>query len=198
MQSGATHPKIAYGDESVRMVGSPPFYMLGASLIEADSVSELERVFASMPASARKLHWREMSRDKQRESLRALSSIERADIVVIASPLPGRKQERARRKCLEALLPTLEQRGIERLVLESRRPGSDKLDLDYASYARGSHLINSIRIDHEYGADQPKLWVADQILGAMGDCLTHTGEWHYWESEWSKLVDRIERIDVKL
>lgn len=189
---------VAYGDESVRMVGDPPFYMLGVSLMGADSVPELERIFASVPGDARKLHWRQLSRRKQRDSLRALAGIERTDIVVVASPLSGRKQERARRKCFEALLPTLEKRGVERLVLESRRPGSDKFDLDYIAFAKGSHLVESIRIEHEYGADQPKLWVADQVLGAMGDYLTRTGEWRYWEDEWKAIAGSVERIDVGL
>ena len=37
----------------------------------------------------------------------ASHAIERTDFVVVAAPLSGRKQERARRKCFEALLPAL-------------------------------------------------------------------------------------------
>ena len=198
MSEATTNTTVAYGDESVRMAGNPPFYMLGASLLAADSVPELERIYQSLPGGPRKLHWREMSRKKQRDSLGVLAEIDSTDIVVLASPLAGRKQERARRKCLQALLPNLEGRGIERLVLESRRPGSDKLDLDFISYARGSNLINSIRVEYEYGAEEPRLWVADLLLGAMGDYLTRTGEWKYWESEWKALVRNVERIDVGL
>ena len=198
MSDANTDTTIAYGDESVRMVGNPPFYMLGASLIIADSVPELERIYQSLPGGPRKLHWRDMSRKKQRDSLGVLSEIDSTDIVVFASPLAGRKQERARRKCLQALLPNLEGRGIERLVLESRRPASDKQDLDFVSYAKGSKLISSIRIEHEYGTKEPRLWVADLLLGAMGDYLTQTGEWKYWESEWKAISDNVERIDVSL
>lgn len=139
-----------------------------------------------------------MSRKKQRECLQALSGIAYVDLVVVASPLTGYKQERARRKCLESLLPILERRGVGRLVLESRRPGSDKLDLDYIEFAKGSRLISDIRIEHKHGAVEPKLWVADLVLGAMGDYLTQTGEWHYWEVEWKAVAGRVERIDVAL
>lgn len=171
--------------------------MLGVSMLREGSVSELEKVFASVPGGPLKLHWRDMSRKRQRDSLIALAEIERIDVVVVASPLAGRKQERARRKCLEALLPDLEGRGVECLVLESRK-AADKRDLEYADYAKGSHLVKSIRIEHAYGANEPKLWVADQILGAMGDYLTKTGEWEYWKPKWEAISDRIERIDVGL
>jgi len=83
---------VAYGDESVRMAGNPPFYMLGASLMKVDAVPELERIFASVPGDPRKLHWRQLNRKKQHDSLRALAGIARTDLVVVAAPLSGRKQ----------------------------------------------------------------------------------------------------------
>lgn len=198
MSETTANTTTAYGDESVRVAGNPPFYMLGASLLTADSVPELESIHRSLSGGPRKLHWREMGRKKQRDSLGVLAEIDSTDIVAFASPLAGKKQERARRKCLQAMIPHLEGRGIERLVLESRRPGSDKQDLDFVSYVRGSKLINSIRIEHEYGTKEPRPWVADLLLGAMGDYLTQTGEWKYWESEWKAIGGNAERIDVGL
>ena len=87
--------KTAYGDESVRMAGAPPFYMMGVALIP-DSVQIDPELFRRiMPKGSRKLHWRDMNEGLQRRSLQLLSGVERADLVVIASPLMGRKQERA-------------------------------------------------------------------------------------------------------
>ena len=198
MAETSINTNTAYGDESTRMVGNPPFYMLGASMLAAESVPELESIYKSLPGGPRKLHWRDMSRRRQRDSLGALSEIERVDVVVIASPLIGRKQERARRKCLQVLLPALEARGVEHLVLESRRAESDRRDLDYVEYAKGSHFVDSIRVEHKFGADEPRLWVADLVLGAMGDYLTRTGDWEYWEAEWKALSGRVERINVNM
>lgn len=188
----------AWGDESVRMVGEPPFYMLGVCLLGGLDDPGIERLASLKPAGSRKLHWRDMGRVLQRESLCILNSIERADIVVIASPLNGRRQERARRKCLEALLPELERRGIERVVLESRKQSSDRHDLDYVDYAKGARLVSSIRVEHEDGAFEPRLWIVDQMLGAMGDQLTRRGNWKYWNDEWEHVRAKIERIDVSL
>lgn len=32
----------------------------------------------------------------------------------------------------------------------------------------------------------------------MGDYLTQTGEWRYWEVEWKAVAGHVERIDVAL
>ena len=190
--------KTAYGDESVRMAGAPPFYMMGVALIPDSAQIDPELFRRIMPKGSRKLHWRDMNEGLQRRSLQLLSGVERADLVVIASPLMGRKQERARRKCLEALLPSLEGRGIDRLVLESRKPTADKLDIDYVKYAKGSKIVRSIEVVHASGEDEPRLWIADQVLGAMGDYLTRTGGWEYWRDDWEALGAGVERIDVSI
>ena len=198
MSDANTNTTIAYGDESVRMVGNPPFYMLGVALISDATPLELEQLKQVMPPGSKKLHWRDMNEGLQRKSLRMLAEVERTDLVVIASPLSGHKQERARRKCLETLLPTLEGRDVNDLVLESRKPTADKLDIDYVKYAKGAKLVKSINVTHEDGADQPRLWIADQVLGAMGDYLTHTGGWDYWKEDWEALSERVECIEVHI
>lgn len=198
MADDSANITVAYGDESVRMVGDPPFYMLGVCLLGDVPDSTFEELAKVMPPGARKLHWRGMSQGLQRESLRLISGIERVDLVVIAAPLDGKKQERARRKCLEALLPELERRGIEEVVLESRGVATDKLDLNYTKFAKGSKIVKSISVSHEEGSAEPRLWLADQVVGAMGDYLTQTSNWKHWKPEWEAMSPRIERIDVSL
>ena len=188
----------AYGDESVRMAGDPPFYMLGVSLMSDATDAELAKLAEIMPKGSRKLHWREMSRKRRKQSLEILASAGSSDTVVIAAPLSGKKQERARRKCLEAMLPALESKGVCELVLENRDEAANRLDLNYVDYAKGSKLVSSIMITHRDASVEPRLWVADQVLGALGDYKTHTGEWKYWEEEWLALSEDVEVIDVSL
>ena len=189
---------VAYGDESVRMVGDPPFYMLGVSLMSDATEAELRRLAEIMPKGSRKLHWREMSRKRRKRSLEILADAGCADTVVIAAPLSGKKQERARRKCLEAVLPALESKGVRELVLENRDEAANRLDLNYVDYAKGSKLVGSIMITHRDAGAEPKLWIANQVLGAMGDYRTRTGEWEYWEKEWLVLSESVEVIYVSL
>lgn len=189
---------VAYGDESIRMAGSPPFYMMGVCLLEDADTVDFSKLAKLMPPGSRKLHWRDMSQGLQRESLNLLMDIKRADVVVVASPLDGKKQERARRKCLETLLPRLEAKGVREFLLESRGATSDKLDVSYVKYAKGSKLVKSIKITHADGADEPRLWIADQVIGAMGDYMTQTSNWRHWKSEWESLNPDIKRIDITL
>ena len=79
-----------------------------------------------------------------------------------------RKQERARRKCLELLLPLLEAAGVGMLVLESRNEVQNKRDRELVMSARRKHLITRIDLSHEPGEGQPMLWVPDQVVGALG------------------------------
>lgn len=189
---------IAYADESVRMVGRPPFYMLGACIFEGDPGESLANLCELLPAGSRKLHWRDMAWRLQRDSLEVISSIESVDLVAVASPLVGTKQERARRKCLGALLPRLEELEVEVLVLESRGELSDVKDLAYVKHAKGSHLVNRIEVVHADGADEPRLWVADLLLGAMGDYETQMKNWKQWRDVWEALAPSVEVIGVPL
>ena len=180
------------------MVGDPPFYMLGVCVIEDADAGDLDKLRRLMPPGSKKLHWRDMSQKLQRESLMLIRNIEKADMVVIASPLNSKKQERARRKCLEVALSQLEMRGIRELVLESRGAASDQLDIRYVKSAKGSKLVKAINVAHANGATEPRLWIADQIIGAMGDYMTQSSNWDYWRSEWEAMSSHIERIDVSL
>ena len=78
--------------------------------------------------------------------------------------------ERARRKCLELLLPTLEKEyGISRLVLESRETSQDDRDLMFVRGLRSRRFISRLRVDFALGFSDARLWIADQALGAIGD-----------------------------
>lgn len=198
MKNSFVKAPMAFGDESIRMLGDPPFYMLGVCVLKNADAIDLDALAKIMPPGSKKLHWRDMGQDGQRQSLCILEGIESVDLVAIAAPLDGKKQERARRKCLEAILPALEAQGIEQLVLESRGETTDRLDIDFIKYAKGSKLVETIRLTHADGRQEPRLWIADQIIGAMGDYLTQAGNWSHWQREWESLSQRVERIEVSL
>ena len=78
------------------------------------------------------------------------------------------------------------------------RRSSDGLDTDFVKYAKGSRLVRSVSVSHANGAEEPRLWIADQILGAMGDYLARTGNYGFWETDWEPLEPLVERLDVLL
>ena len=82
-------------------------YLVAATMLpEHASLAQIEGL---LPKGAAKLHWRDLGIKAQRESLQAIASLDSRSTIVVAAPINPHKQERARRKCLETLLPLLEQ-----------------------------------------------------------------------------------------
>lgn len=198
MSETNSNKAIAYGDESVRMVGNPPFYMLGAMVVKGDCDRALSALAELKPPSAAKLHWRDMGHKAQRRSLEIISELDLTGTVAIARPLDGKRQERARRKCLEKLISSLEEAGGRSLVLETRDDDLDQRDIDFVKGAKASMRIGSLTVVHANAATCPQLWIPDQLIGAMGDTLTHVGNWDRWQTEWAKAKAKVEAIEVKL
>lgn len=164
--------RMAWGDESIRSFGlSNPVYLLCASLVDSPEDNVKEEMERLRPRGAFKLHWRDMGDKKRMESVNAISAFEAMHIVIAAVRITGCKPERARRKCLEHLLPILEQEGIERFVLESRSHNEDDKDIRCWQSMRSKGMIETIRIVHAKGSSNPMLWIPDQVLGAYGDVL---------------------------
>lgn len=189
--------KTAWGDESIRMVASPPMYLLAASFFDAEYERELSSLERIKPAGAKKLHWMDMNARLRRASLSALAELPMSHTIVVATPLNGRKQERARRKALEALLPALEARGMTMLVLESRGRINDRRDIELLlALRRQSALSGKLDISHKAGNEDSRLWIPDQILGVFGDAATaSTNE---ARNELGGLINSIEVLEVPL
>ena len=190
--------KIAYGDESVRVSSTPPLYLLAATVLADEGSHGLEALEKLVPKGAKKLHWRDMTNRLQSRSLAQISSMEQTTTIVVASPLDKIKQERARRKCLARLLVCLEETGVEKLVLESRKDELDKRDRDCLLYLRRSNAIWGIDIEHVPGDEDPRLWLPDQILGAYGDVLSESGHFKKWVDKWESMADDVEVIEIGL
>ena len=177
------HSKIyAWGDESIRAFANPPVYLLAATIVSPDE--PLEVLSEIKPNNAKKLHWRDMSVKLRVRSISALSEIKHSTTIVIGSPLPKRKQERARRKCLERLLPELESRGVETLVLESRDEEKNKKDIALLLALRTKGYVGKIDITHKPAEKEPRLWIPDQLLGAYGDRLCQSLGSDQWGDPW--------------
>lgn len=185
--------KTAWGDESIRSFGlSNPVYLLCASLVDGPEDSVKEEMERLKPRGAFKLHWRDMGDEKRMESVNAISAFDAMHIVIAAVRITGCKPERARRKCLERLLPILEQAGVERFALESRNRNEDDKDIRCWQSMRSKGMIETIRIAHAKGSSNPMLWIPDQVLGAYGDVLSGG-------TRYSEFVERCvleEKIDV--
>lgn len=171
---------VAWGDESMRSDSAEPMYLLGATIFQDSGSEEFDRFVRMKKSRAPKLHWHDLGRGSQKEVMLCISKMPAVTTVVIGAPLSPRKQERARHECMVALIRKLEDKGVHRLVLESRGTADDKRDIRFVDSLRSSKLVTDLRIEHVRGSDEPRLWLPDQVLGAYGDYLCDevpSGDW---------------------
>lgn len=162
----------AWGDESVRKSNVPEsMYLMGACVCDLDEDSTRSRLNTVKPRNASKLHWRDMQPKLRFKAIDAISGLGLTHVIVAAIPLGDwNTAERARRKCLETLLPVLEREySVDRLVLERRDKAQDARDIRFIDALRSRRFIDSIRVDLVAGAADARLWLPDQLLGSYGD-----------------------------
>lgn len=191
-----TARRVAFGDESVRVTASPPLYLLAATIVGEDcDLSELERL---VPKGAKKLHWREMGKARQRVALKKVAALDVQTFIVAAGPLNPKKQERARRKCIEALLPRLEEEGIRELVMESRFPAADAKDEEHFRSLKRRAFVKEIVLSFQDPQAEHRLWIADQILGAFGDNACDAASSKAWSDEWGQIAENVFVTEIEL
>ncbi|MER6974726.1 hypothetical protein ABT304_26960 [Nocardioides sp. NPDC000445] len=165
------HPDYAlhaWVDESIHV--SAGFYMIAAAIADVAQIeSHRDFVRAIAPSPRRRIHWRE-EEDKDRLRIaEAFGQLDLAHTVVVASPIDPRKQERARRKCFERLLPELAGIGVTHAWLETRTTVLNGRDRAMVAAMRGSGaLTGSLRVEFGDPEIEPLLWIPDVIAGALG------------------------------
>jgi hypothetical protein len=115
-----------------------------------------------------KLHWNEMDRGQQRAAAKAVSALEGFHVVTVGAPLPSRRQERARAGRLAQLVVELHGFDVVELVVESRTRALNQRDVNTVIGARFRLPKGAeFRVEHLPGADEPILWAADVVAGAV-------------------------------
>lgn len=190
----------AWGDESARMRHNPPMYLMCASVFGEGSEEGLAELAKAKPAGMRKLHWYDMEVKEKARALKAISRVPHWNTVAVCSPMvPGPRQERARRKCLERMLPQLEARGVGVLTLESRWGQEDKSDIGMVHALRNRRMIDRIRIKHARPDEgEVRFWVPDQILGAIGDMFVDAEGISKWSKYWDEIDPHITLLMATL
>lgn len=133
-----------------------------------------------------------MEQAEQQHAAKALADLESLNIV-IAAPVPPRRQERARVECLEHLVPELRSFEVDTLYLEACQPSLNKRDERTVARIRQHYLPKGarFRVTHVRGADAVELWNADVVAGVCR--AAHEGRPELREI----LADRIYDIDIR-
>ncbi|SEE80346.1 hypothetical protein [Jiangella alba] len=158
---------LAYVDESIRT--DDGVYVLAAvALDRADAAAVRAAVRALEPRPGRRFHWRDRLPAARHSAAGLLAGLPTLAIAVVGAPVNPRRQERARRHCLGALLFELADAGVDEVCLESRNPVADRRDLDVVGGFRVRGVVPpTLRVAHARAGDEPLLWAADIVAGAI-------------------------------
>lgn len=161
----------AFVDESYRLdplVAEPSSYILGAALLEVQSIEEARQAVLGAGAHGRhKRHWFHQDARMRASSVQLVCELARAAVLTSVHSPSATRPERMRRICLEALLPALHGCGVDAIIFESRGTRDDRRDLDLATSAPGIGQTMEARITHLRGRDEPLLWLADAVCGCL-------------------------------
>lgn len=154
-------------------------YILASVVCDPTSCDPVRDALRSLlQGEQRRLHWRDETGPRRTKIAAAISAIDTAAVVVVGVPMAKRQQERARRICMETLLPTLEQLGVSRVFLEARTQSLIRKDHQHVASLAGKKLITpAIRVGTARPLEEPMLWVPDAVAGAVGADRLGNPEW---------------------
>lgn len=159
----------AFADESFQEATAGGFYVLAAAIFEPRANDGARDVLRGLHGKRRgKLHWNDMDGQQQHNAAKRLGELDGFHIVTVGSPVPRRRQERARAVCLRRLVAELHGYGVSQLIMEGRAAKLNARDVQTVAGARYDLPRGaSFRVDHTRGAAEPLLWAADVIAGAV-------------------------------
>ncbi|WP_091487855.1 hypothetical protein [Microbacterium pygmaeum] len=143
-------------------------YLIGAALIPINLCEEVrERVRTLALPGQIKLHWTDEGESRRRTIVKRLAELAPMTVVITHLSERMRRNERCRRKCLEALYHDMVELESFELTLEHRSDAQNLQDRAHIVALQGQGLDKRVRIDHRRGGDEPLLWIADVLLGAV-------------------------------
>ncbi|TSD53587.1 hypothetical protein [Aeromicrobium piscarium] len=157
----------AWIDESIHAQGpTPGFYLLAAAISDPTSAESIrESLRRLVPRPRRRLHWNSEDHRTRYEIVDVIASTSLTHVIVLAE-VEARRQERARRKCLQRLLFELDQRGVTRAWIESRQAAQDRRDQEMVASLHGSGAISpGFTVTFAKPLDDPMLWIPDAVAG---------------------------------
>lgn len=164
----------AFVDESFLEAEDRGFYVLAAAAFDAHCEDDVRALLLRVRGTrrVRKVHWNEMDRAQQVSAATQLAEVAGLHVVTVGTPVPPKRQERARAKCLHRLVHECAGLGIADLVLESRTVVLDRRDNDVMRGVRfGLPAGPPVTVRHQPGAEEPLLWAADIVAGAVRAAL---------------------------
>ncbi|MGW2091841.1 hypothetical protein [Promicromonospora sukumoe] len=87
----------------------------------------------------------------------------------MGAPIDPKRQERARRQCMERLVFEMGTLAVSQVWLESRTQSLNERDRRMFAALHAKHAMpTDLHIDFALPTGEPMLWVADAVAGAVG------------------------------
>jgi hypothetical protein len=163
---------IAYVDESARHQdnGDSCVYVLAATLVDERHADALQGVVMKhRPRGVAKLHWRDQNPKQMTALTKDLAAVPLTGVVAVHFYSYRPDNERARGLCFNRLLTELAaEHNVGAVVLESRDVHRDKNDRGRLTVLRKANRVpKDMEVTWVRGRDQPLLWAADAVAGAV-------------------------------
>jgi hypothetical protein len=158
-------PRTAYVDESLRpALGLCVLVSAAIALAKADEARREVRAVL-LPGQPR-FHWRDETDAQRRRMLDAVTTVSPLARVFVCRAR-GRRQDRARAKCILRMTWDLAQDGVDQVLLESRGDGNDKKDARTIGQAkRAGSASAALSFGFSRPHTEPLLWIPDALAGA--------------------------------
>lgn len=178
--SSADHAGFcAWGDESGSVPGiDDDVYLMGAIIATPANAPVLgEAMRDLLLPGQKKVHWHGDQPSRHDAVIDVVSALPLEAVVVVRQGPKTDKDDRRRRKVLEALAPALDGLGCVDLTLESRGSRADKRDREMLDALRARQRVDRLRLTHAPGPSDPLLWVADAVVGAVVAARVGQPQW---------------------
>lgn len=145
-------------------------YLLAAVLAPPERSALLrDDLRALVPGNRDRIHWRDESPALKHEFAGLIAASRLAGLVVVGFGVDQRKQERARRHCMEELVRNLAQLDVGRIWIENRTASLNRGDLRMVDALRSKKVLApSVRVDFARPSEDPMLWIADALASSSG------------------------------
>jgi len=172
-------------------------YLVCAALLCASDCDDIrEQLRPLLLPGQVKLHWSAESDRRRRAIIDEIVRLGPMNVVVSHLGVPSKRDERYRRKCLEAVYHEMVTMDVFDLTLESRSSHQDRGDRAHVVALQGQGLDRRLRIGHRRGGDDPLLWIADAVLGAINSA--HAGKPRHLEALKETLLVELRTADSEL
>jgi hypothetical protein len=159
---------IALVDESILLSGSGAYLVACVVLPDGRRAAVRRDLRRLLPAGRVQMHWRN-EEARERTALTALLAKESTGLFVYGKrPAVRRDHEPARARLLQTMFEDLAPADVLELLIESRQSPNDQKDRHTISALQAAGLASyDLEYIHRLGREEPLLWLADALAGAM-------------------------------